>query len=212
MPTSPHHSTTPTTTTNTSLTNKSNTTSPNTSELNSPTTENLNKSNTPTETTNTKTTHEIFKENAKRISQPEGLKNREKLDSVSSSTEPAQTRQQTILLGKTHTVKPVSHLGTGVGALLYSYLNPTKLSEANTINQFNINSPRISMSNLKHNSSNTGQADTGISSHDETTNRKSRQFKFLDSSAFSAFSKDKLKNLQDALAKHYTNEQLNQLG
>ncbi len=186
----------------------STTTSPTTSEQSSPTADSLNKNRhsidqacakNPAAELKATSPPEILKDNAtKRASQTENTTSRK------CETEGLKARET-----PAHTVKPASHLGTGVGALLYSYLNPAKVSEANTVNQFNVNSPR--MSNLKQNSASQGEARMA-SSNDERTPRKSGQFKFLDSSAFSAFSKDKLKNLQDALAKHYTNEQLNQLG
>lgn len=107
-------------------------------------------------------------------------------------------------------------LGTGVGALLYSYLNPSK-AEANQVNQFNINSPRMSNTQQAQKSQQQQQQQNDSSQSPQSpqrdgTQKKATTFKFLDSSAFSAFSKDKLKNLQDALAKHYTNDQLKQLG
>ena len=47
----------------------------------------------------------------------------------------------------------------------------------------------------------------------EQANRlQSSGLNLMNSGAFSAFSKDKLKNLQEALAKHYTKDQLKQLG
>lgn len=102
-------------------------------------------------------------------------------------------------------------LGTGVGALLYSYLNPSK-AEANQVNQFNINSPRMSNTQHAPKSQQNDSSQSPQSPQSDGTQKKATNFKFLDSSAFSAFSKDKLKNLQDALAKHYTNDQLKQLG
>ena len=97
--------------------------------------------------------------------------------------------------------------GTGVGALLSSYLNPPK-TEINIVNQFNVNSPR--MANVRQH---TNYEQTPLSNEEKTQKMNTvPNLKFLDSSAFSAFSKDKLKNLQDALSKHYTTEQLNQLG
>lgn len=116
------------------------------------------------------------------------------------------------VLNNLQTNKPVIKVskcatGTGVGALLYSYLNPQK-SEINIVNQFNVNSPR--MANVRQNTN----FDQTTLPNDEKTQKMNTvpNLKFLDSSAFSAFSKDKLKNLEDALSKHYTTEQLNQLG
>lgn len=120
------------------------------------------------------------------------------------SNKPPSTTKSSI-----NSQKSASQLGTGVGALLYSYLNVPKI-EKNTVNQFNINSPR--MSNIKQNQQSQSSNNDKLSGDEKKQKKTTPNFKFLDSSAFSAFSKDKLKNLQDALSKHYTNEQLNQLG
>lgn len=217
----------------------SETPSPNVSELNSPnlelnkttkielTTESKSKSSsssTSTQSPNTSKSPDIkYVEAAKRSQQdssqstshnpdPSVIIKTEKSNSLntSNSIEPIVGRfqqQQQQTSSKSNKSTTNSGTGTGVGALLYSYLNPPKASEVSKINQFNINSPR--MSNIRTQSNH----DQTASSNDERTpKRATSNFKFLDSSAFSAFSKDKLKNLQDALAKHYTKEQLNQLG